>query len=152
MNRKCREKIEKWIPEITMGLCWGLFTLLFYNFNIEISQKTYENLISTSNNISSILIGFMGVLVGVLFTNNQKKIIEGFITYRKKDLKKFIIQPVVLGIVVILLGCILMIIIDNKEYINLREPLFKIWASLLIGLLVSSARIIRVIFCAVLTN
>lgn len=150
MNAKFRKIIEQWMTEITIIICLIIFRFLIGYLKIEFSGSLCENLISSANNISSIIIGFMGVLIGVLFTDSESRTIRGLITYRGKDLKRYILQPVLLGIIVIILGCIIMIIVDNEKYITLKEPLLMVWASLLMGLLISSWRIIRVIVCLVI--
>lgn len=125
--------------------------IAFKFLKLDLHINTIEFIVSSANTISSILIGFTGVLVGILFSYNSK-IMTGIKRYRSQDLQKFILEPIKLGLLVIILGCLLYYLKSSNYLTNFITILFILLISLVVGLLLSTWRIINILTLLIINS
>ncbi len=144
---------EYYYPIIFSIILAIITTWLFIKYPIELGREI-ESVINNLIVFVSIIIGFLGVLLGVLLSLKNEKIIVLLFELREKDvLKHYFITPLISGSVSVLLGCVLFFrkIIDdctNDIYGNLSvsECSVIIWLFLLSITIFSSYRLVDIMF------
>ena len=157
MDEKCKKKnqdrcwdiIEEYYP-VALSL---LVVLLYYFVDIDFKDD-FSELLSASMSFASILIGFLGVLIALLFSLNNN-VIRNYIleenTYKKRMYRYFNI-PVITGFLFVILSLTLYL----KQTIADIEPLQKIikyvqeflniaWIFLFVFFIASSYRLIKIV-------
>lgn len=112
---------------------------IYFSCNI----KNYEKILDASITFSSIVVGFVGVLLGILISIKETKIVQTLFTkIRKQLLVRYFKESIFSGIAVIVTSSSLYLI-QNEIWSKL---IFYIWIFTLIYFMLSSYRIIDILF------
>ncbi len=140
--------IEKWIP-IILGII--AFFIIYKNdkFNLNISTDTFDKLLDSIINFTSILIGFIGVLLGILFSiKNEDLVIKLFNHRSREKLKQYFVEAFIAGLFLISVSIVLYIRVDIC-ILNINTLLYSLWGGLIIYTILCGIRIIRIMILIV---
>jgi len=131
--------VHPWILSLippVLAFCFG------FNYKVD----NFEKVLDTSVTFSSIIIGFLAALLGILFTIRDSQIIEVIFESKEKGtLKYYFYESILVGFVVILLSASLYILDSNKLYV---EIIFNGWLYLSFTFVTSSFRIVNLLLSA----
>ncbi len=102
-------KIEKSYPQLFAVVFATLSIILIIKLNRDIiNDDILDKVIDAIINFTSILIGFVGVLIGILFSIRDEKVVERlFKSSAKEDLKKYFISAFFSGILLIIISIVM---------------------------------------------
>lgn len=136
--------LEKCGPCIlgTIGAALAIWLVLI----CKLSQEAFDKVLESTITLSSILIGFIGALLGILFTvKNTETISLLFQSKEKIVLKRYFRYNVILGMFLVVFS-LLLYVIEAVE--NLTETIqyivYGLWGFLLLYTLSSTFRIINI--------
>lgn len=139
---------EKYLPYI-LGVLGALF-MGWCSLGGKINNNnSLEKILDSTITFSSITVGFVGALLGILFSIRNTEIIDLLFESREKDtLKKYFRQNIVSGIILVVVSMTLYVKdgIDNIIAINIEKLkpssiFFIMWGFLLFYMLASTYRI-----------
>ncbi len=127
----------------TVGGILAVWGVLVYN----ISQEAFDKVLESTITLSSILIGFVGVLLGILFTVKDTEAISSLFKSKKKFvLKKYFKYNIIFGMLLVLLSLLLYIVeVMDDLSITVKYGVYGFWGFLLLYTLSSTFRIINII-------
>ena len=92
MKAKILKFIESWLPLFVGLICAGVSLYIYQKINL--FDDNFDKLLDAIINFDSITIGFIGVLLGVLFSIRNTTLIEILFKHRTRDLlKKYFLLP-----------------------------------------------------------
>lgn len=116
-------------------------TLVYFDFNPGL--KRFEKLVDGSITFSSIIVGFLAAMLGILVSIKESKVVKAIFSNRtKSQLAFYFSESIFLGFLVIGTAGALYLVMDSM---NTRSTsIFIIWTASLLWFLFSSLRIIIV--------
>lgn len=123
--------MEKYMPICLFFLVviCGIVLSVFFNFTFP--ADPYDKILDAIINFSSIIIGFMGVLIGILFSLRDSKVVSLLFKYNKeRQLKRYFLESICVGIALLLFSMILYL---REQYPihSMAAYLIDIWCGLL---------------------
>lgn len=126
-----------------------VFSLLIYVYNLVNIIISSEKILDSTITFTSIIVGFVGALIGILFSIRDTDIInELFKKNERKILKKYFQWTVISGLLLVLISTILYLhnsIYKTYEFLNLNirliDIIFSLWAYLVGYFVLSTYRI-----------
>lgn len=141
--------IEKWYPRILGSLTFIVTIYMNNKININITTGTFDKILDSIINFTSILIGFIGVLIGILFSIKDEVLVVKLFNHKSKEkLKQYFIESFISGIFLILMSIVLYLLIDISA-LNINYLLSSIWGGLITYTMCCSHRIIRIMILIV---
>lgn len=145
--------IEKHLP-ISLAIMTFILLVLCVHINIE---KYLDNLISTTITFSSIIVGFVGVLLAVLFSLRATITVEALFRNRKQgELKRFFKRCIISGVLVVCISIVLYLrdmlnihIVWNITVVGLIEAF---WGATIVYLLVATYILLDIIMCIIFND
>lgn len=146
--------IEKWAPLIVAFACF-IFGLMFSLEKGLVLGPEFDNILNAVITFASISVGFLGVLLGVLFSMNSESVKKFLAIDRAKRLtKKYFVSALLSGTAVVVLGMLLFVrenfstpikAFDEAGIIVLswKELVFCLWLSVTVYLFLTTYRIIN---------
>lgn len=98
-----------------------------------------DNIINAVITFASIIVGFLGVFIGILFGMGTSESISLLLEKESGRVKRYFIEPLISGMLVILFGTLLYV----REKISFADIITALWTGLIIYLIASSFRIIN---------
>lgn len=153
MRNKKKSDTLLWITEKYLPFALGILGAILMGW-CSISGKinnsnSLEKILDSTVTFSSITVGFVGALLGILFSIRNTEVIDLLFKSREKDtLKKYFKQNIISGIILVIVSMALYvkddidsIITINVKNIRLSSIFFIIWGFLLFYMLTSTYRI-----------
>lgn len=145
--------IEKHLP-ITLAVI--TFFLLIFFFHIDIDVYL-DNLLSNVITFSSIIIGFVGVLLAVLFSLRATNTVELLFKNKKQeDLKRYFTRSIASGVFVVCISICLylrkMFYIYIIKDITITRVLGAMWGATIVYLILATYILLDIIMCVIFTD
>ncbi|MBW7636524.1 hypothetical protein K1I48_24215 [Bacillus licheniformis] len=122
----------------------GIFLSLFYLFKIDHHLNNFDKVLEGATNFSSILLGFLGALLGILLSIKDSEIVKTIFSQKGTLwLKYYFYESFVTGLSVVILSSIMHIFIDDKTAI--AKILFYIWFFCVVFFIFSTYRIVNIL-------
>lgn len=116
----------------------------FYVLGIDYSMPDFEKVLDNTTVFSSIIIGFLGALLGILVSIKDVDIVEAiFESEEKNTLKAYFNETFLIGITVVIFSSVMQVMKSHESYATLI--LFHIWLMLSIWFLPSTYRIVSIL-------
>lgn len=106
--------------------------------------STFDKILDSTIVFSSIIVGFTGVLMGILFSISEKKLMRRFFSTRaRKLLKAYFARNIISGMLLVVSSMLLYM----RDYMTFETKLIisYVWSVLLIYVFCSAYRIIAII-------
>lgn len=127
--------IEITLPLILSGITLWVMGIL--DFNPQLTR--FEKILDGSITFSSILVGFLAAMMGVLVSIKESEVMKRIFDVRSKGLLAFYLsETIFLGFIVVVSTCIMYLFIERTDY---QTP-FIVWQISLFWFVTSSIRII----------
>lgn len=156
-SRNSIASMEKLYPAIC-ALISFIICIVYLNIFGAPSGIDLNNILNAIITFASIIVGFIGVLLGLVFSISNSEIIIKMFQYTEKDvLKHYFMTALISGVLLICVSVLLYlknifssIIISSK--ITLFSLLAVLWVAIIIYMLLSSWRIINIIMHIVFSS
>ncbi|MDF2544912.1 MAG: hypothetical protein K0S47_4630 [Herbinix sp.] len=133
-----------------MGFAYPYFislivTALLFRVGFNYSFKGFDKILDAAITFSSIIVGFLGALLGILVSIKESKIVKAiFKTKEKFTLKYYFEEAFAIGIAVVILTCAMYVLINtnNKWSITI---FYYLWLFTTILFIPSSYRIVSLL-------
>jgi len=143
-KRSNLDKLTKLLGLICPLLIAVLALLISIWFDFTYTVKNFENVLDGSITFSSIIVGFLGALLGILVSIKDSEIVKAiFATTEKYTLKYYFYETFIIGVLVVLLSCTMHVVREYHSVLTLG--LFYAWMLFTVWFLPSSFRIISVL-------
>lgn len=123
---------EQYLPLILTIIVIVLCLVISGLYNFDFSDPAYDKILDATINCTSILIGFVGVLIGVLFSIRYSKLI---VTLFKQGadvkLKQYFLKSIISGVMLVVISAFLYLRYIQPINIAIRY-LVTIWCGLLV--------------------
>ena len=148
-NGKELKKKVYWFFEnygpIICGIVAGI-SVIWIKFSFDIAKSSAEKVLDATITFSSILVGFVGVLLGILFSIRHSETVSLLFESKNKEvLKGYFKRTIISGLLLVfasLFSYVNSCIIDN---VLAKKALYAVWGFLLMYTLTSTYRIIHII-------
>lgn len=152
MNLKKEERtnVVKGLCERIYPIIGGILFLVFiYVFNLVNVIISSEKILDSTITFTSIIVGFVGALIGILFSIRDSDIINELFKKNKREiLKKYFQWTIISGLLLVLISTILYLhnnICKTYTFLNLNikmiDIIFALWAYLVGYFVLSTYRI-----------
>ncbi|MCI8520598.1 MAG: hypothetical protein HFE51_10495 [Clostridia bacterium] len=151
MKKKILKVMEIYCP-ISIGIiCFIISVFTIGKINVNVCTDTFDKVLDSVINFTSIIIGFIGVLIGILFSIRNSKLVKRLFKHKSREkLKQYFIESFVSGAFLIVLS-IIMYLRQNLifgEY-DLYTIIFNLWIGFTVYTALSSYRIISIMIVIV---
>jgi hypothetical protein len=118
----------------------GLLALIY--FKVDYTMPKFEKVLDGAITFSSIVVGFLGALLGILISIKSSAIVnEIFRTNERNTLKRYFYEPFLLGIVVVVSSGVLHVL---SQYDGIIPRLtFYLWSFSIIWFIPSTFRVVN---------
>lgn len=132
--------LHKVYPFLIGGVASGV---LFW-LNIDYKIPNFEKVLDNATIFSSIVVGFLGALLGILVSIKDTEIVTAiFETEEKSTLKSYFNETFLLGIVVVLCSSVMQVLRSQESITTLI--IFHIWALISFWFIPSTYRIVNIL-------
>lgn len=137
--------LEKYLP-CFLGIV-AFVTIIVSASKINISSTSFERILDSTITLSSIIVGFVGVLLGLLFSIRNTEIVDLLFKKKSKNvLQSYFKSNILSGILLVLMSLILYLSDAITDISILAKHITHgIWGFLLIYTIASAYRIINII-------
>lgn len=130
--------------------------ILYFKLNFSLIFKEFNNLLNGTITFSSIIIGFIGVLLGILLSIKDSEIVQEIYRDTKREiLIGYFKSSLISGTILVALSCVLYYVDDMKQIHifhdkSLAEISVLAWFAIYIFFILSSYRIINIMMRIIL--
>lgn len=147
MKDKTLSLIEMYYPLCFGIICFIMSIFISKKIELNLNVEEYDKVLDSVINSTSIIIGFIGVLIGILFSIRNSELVDKLFKHKSRDkLKKYFVESFISGVILVTLSIIMYLreklVIGNFD---LSNPLFDLWIGFIVYTLLCSYRIISVI-------
>jgi hypothetical protein len=138
------EKVIKFLSWFYPLLFALLMLWLSIEFNFSYKVKNFDKVLDGSITFSSIVVGFLGALLGILVSIKDSNIVKAiFETKEKYTLRLYFNETFIIGFAVVILSCTMHVI---REYPSLwTNRIFYFWIIAVTWFLPSTYRIVSIL-------
>lgn len=137
-------KLGKILSYIYPWLIPVIIILLTIPYNISYKIKNFSDVLESVVTFSSIIVGFLGALLGILITINNSKIIKEISGNNEMGtVRYFFNETLVLGFIVVLLSIAFQVLKDYE--FAFVKYYFYIWFVFTVTFIISSFRVIQLL-------
>lgn len=123
----------------------AIFTVLLFFTGFNYSSNGFEKILDAAITFSSIIVGFLGALLGILISIKDSKIVKDiFDTKEKYTLKHYFEETFLIGIGIVVLTCSMYVLINIKNKIVI-DIFYYSWLFITLLFIPSSYRIISLL-------
>ena len=142
--------VESYAPLIA-SITVVVFTLKYLLYKEVVFSSGFDNVLNAVITFSSITVGFLGVLLGIMFSLNSSKSISLFMNKEKANhqVKKYFYAAILSGFSVTVLGVLLFVrekldfaVCSKLPIFSWADFLFTIWLGLSMYMITTTYRII----------
>jgi H+/Cl- antiporter ClcA len=134
----------KWLNTLYPILIAGVATYILYKLDFTFKVKNFDKVLDGAITFSSIVVGFLGALLGILVSIKDSNIVKAiFVTNEKYTIKYYFNETFIVGLLVVISSCVMHVL---REYNTVwTDIFFYSWIILFSWFLPSTYRIINVL-------
>ncbi|WP_282067001.1 hypothetical protein [Bacillus pumilus] len=122
----------------------GIFLCLFYFLGIDHQLNNFDKVLEGATNFSSILLGFLGALLGILLSIKDSEIVKAIFSQKGALwLKYYFYESFITGLSVVISSSIMHIFVDEKT--AFAKVLFYVWFFCTVFFIFSTYRIVNIL-------
>lgn len=149
MKEKLFAFFEKWMP-FAMLICSTIVHIYIdTKYNITITNETYDKVLDAMITFFSIMLGFVGVLIGILFSIRNTKLVKKLFDHKSREKVKWYFGEAFLSGFVFIILSVLMYAKNELPFIN---HFVSFWFGLILYSLLCNYRIIKIIMNVVFVD
>lgn len=134
--------IEKWMPFIMLIVVTTLYAYIDKKCSFVITSETYDKILDSMITFVSVVLGFVGVLIGILFSIRNTKLVKMLFEHKSREkLQWYFTESFLSGVIFILLS----IAMYAKNEIMVMNKLVSLWVGFIAYTLLCNCRIIKII-------
>lgn len=142
---------EQWLPLI-FAMIAVTITFIYLSNHDPLLGDEFDNILNAVITFASICVGFLGVLMGILFSLGSSISISLFLSRADKNgtIKEYFSRPIISGMLVVVMGILLyirnglkMTIFTIKVPYTLEDCIIACWIGLITYLIAATYRIIN---------
>lgn len=142
MKNKVFAFFEKWIPFAALIVITIVHRYIDTKYNIIITNETYDKILDAMITFFSIMLGFVGVLIGILFSIRNTKLVKMLFAHKSREkLKWYFSEAFLSGFLFIILS----VLMYAKNEVIFMNELVSFWVGLILYSLLCNCRIIKII-------
>ena len=151
MKNKILSFFETYYPVGMGAICCIISIFIFKKVNVNLDVDEFDKVLDSVINFTSIVIGFIGVLIGILFSIRNSVLVDKLFKHKSREkLKKYFVESFISGVLLIVLSIIMYL---RKNLIigecDLSVKLFNLWVGFIAYTLLCSYRIISIMILIV---
>ncbi|CAM3489027.1 MULTISPECIES: hypothetical protein [Saccharibacillus] len=139
-----KSKYKEWIPRLIPWLVSISIVTLSLYLGFSYMLNKFEKVLDSFIPFSSIMVGFLATLLGILMTIRNTPIMK--VIEKEKQLpvlKYYFIEPILCGFIVVIMSTILQLLLASKE--SWVQYFFATWLFFCCLFVISSFRVIRLL-------
>lgn len=153
MHKKNIQSVKEQIYPIIIGIIFviiGILLLHYFDLPIKSDNDVLNKIIDSVINFTSIIVGFIGVLVGILFSIRSSKLVTLLFRYNsRKKLKSYFKSAFICGMLLIFISIVMYarveIALVFKDICScISEALFIVWMFFIGNTMACCYRIINI--------
>lgn len=122
----------------------GIFLTLFYYFGIDHQLKNFDKVLEGATNFSSIILGFLGALLGILLSIKDSEIVKTIFAEKGASwLKYYFSESFIVGLSVVIFSSVMQIFVEDKTIY--AKILFYIWFFCVVYFICSTYRVVNIL-------
>ncbi|WP_281885716.1 hypothetical protein [Paenibacillus sp. YYML68] len=138
------ERVTKFLGWFYPLLLALLLLALAFKFGFNSKVKYFDKVLDGSITFSSIVVGFLGALLGILMSIRDSLIVKAiFATNEKKTLKLYFQETFIIGFAVVISSCVMHVI--REDISLLTDWIFTIWLLVVAWFIPSTYRIVSIL-------
>ncbi|WP_010502848.1 hypothetical protein [Paenibacillus elgii] len=138
------ERVAKyfgWLYPLLLAL---IILAVAYKFGFNSKVKYFDKVLDGSITFSSIVVGFLGALLGILISIRDSSIVKAiFETNEKKTLKLYFQETFIIGFAVVIFSCTMHVMRDESSVVT--DWLFTAWILVAAWFIPSTYRIVSIL-------
>lgn len=143
MKDKINAFIEVWLPLILLPISLLLYIEIDKKFNICIAYDIYVKILDSMITFISIVLGFVGVLIGILFSIRNTHLVKQLFRYKSREkLKRFFNEALLSGLIFILISIVMYM---KNEFTITKYFMPSLWVGFLSYTIACDIRIINIV-------